>query len=321
MRKAVQLAAGMGATCARMDDGSVRCWGRNDYGELRNASTSPIDAATPVAVAGVAGSSWLGMGGDPGDQGDLVCSIDGNADVTCWGYTRLLPVEGASPGAPTPVPALHGAKEIAFGGGTLYAVMADGSVLGWGNTTFNALGDGDTSGNDKGPTKIPGVSGAVHVAGGRELRLRRGRGRQGLVLGLRRHATVAKEACAFGATAIARPPAVRHLRRRWSRRGAVLDEDMVVAALPAWAMRVNARGPLHRACRGGGALSLGLGRNDRGQLGLGKPGDGAAEPTPVTASRCGARCLGGFALHLRRARGRPRELSATTSVASSATAR
>ncbi|MBX7080912.1 MAG: hypothetical protein K1X88_17065 [Nannocystaceae bacterium] len=286
VRKAVQVAAGMGSSCARMDDGSVRCWGRNDYGELGNGAMSPTDAATPVVVAGVSGSSWIGMGGDPGDQGDLACSIAADGGVTCWGYTRLLPVEGANPGTPTAIPALRGAKEIAFGGGTLYAAMADGTVVGWGNTTFNALGDGDTSGNDKGPTTIPGIRGATHVAGGQNHGCAVVTGGKVLCWGYVGTQQAAKEVPGLsGVTAIA-ATAGSSQTCAIDGSGAVQcwDEDMGTAALPGLGDAVALSARSHWcARRKGGALSC-WGANDRGQLGLGKPSDGASEPTAVTAA-------------------------------------
>jgi len=33
-KTALQLTAGLGHTCARLDDGSVKCWGRNFEGQL-----------------------------------------------------------------------------------------------------------------------------------------------------------------------------------------------------------------------------------------------------------------------------------------------
>ncbi len=162
---AVEVAAGEGATCALMNDRTVRCWGRNDYGELgREASLT--DAATPVSVFGVSTAVHIAMGGDPGDEGDLACVILANDDVSCWGYQRLMPVEKAKTGFPTPVPELHGTLQLVMGGGTVYAVMKDGRILAWGSTAFNAIGNGEQLSKDVGITQVPGVSGATMVAAG-----------------------------------------------------------------------------------------------------------------------------------------------------------
>jgi len=163
--KAVEVAAGEDAACARMNDGTVRCWGRNDYGEL-GREPSLTDAATPVSVFGVKNAAHIYMGGDPGDQGDLVCAIMTDASVSCWGYDRLMPVPKAKTGFATPVPALQGAVQLAMGGGTLYAAMQDGRVLAWGSAAFNAIGNGEVSSKDVGVTQVPNVGGATLVAAG-----------------------------------------------------------------------------------------------------------------------------------------------------------
>lgn len=162
--KAVQVVAGAGAACALMEDGTARCWGRNDYTEL-GIPKSNEDAATPVQVPGIADGAWITMGGDPGSASDLACVGRKDGAVWCWGHSRLFPSD-VKDGAPKDVPELKGVKQVVPGGGTMYALMADGTVMGWGSAVFNALGDDDSSSRDKPMTTIPGVAGAVGVAAG-----------------------------------------------------------------------------------------------------------------------------------------------------------
>ena len=44
-RTAVEIAAGYSHTCARLDDGSVKCWGEGGNGALGSESTSNIGAS------------------------------------------------------------------------------------------------------------------------------------------------------------------------------------------------------------------------------------------------------------------------------------
>lgn len=55
-RPAVAMSAGGNHTCARLDDQSIRCWGRNDRGQLGNNSRT--NSSTPVVLAGAAGPSY-----------------------------------------------------------------------------------------------------------------------------------------------------------------------------------------------------------------------------------------------------------------------
>src|SRR5512140_2750053 len=53
-RGASQIDCGDFHTCARMVDGTVRCWGRNDHGQLGDGTTT--DRPSPVSPSGVAGA-------------------------------------------------------------------------------------------------------------------------------------------------------------------------------------------------------------------------------------------------------------------------
>lgn len=89
-RTAVSLGAGGYHTCAVLDNGSLKCWGRSDYGQL---GTGTI----------------LNIGNDPGEMGDNLkpvdlgtgrtalkvalgkyhtCALLDNRTVKCWGYNN-----------------------------------------------------------------------------------------------------------------------------------------------------------------------------------------------------------------------------------------
>ena len=165
--KAIQVAAGNSAACALMSDGTARCWGRNNRGE-HGIEPSDIDAATAVAVPGVKDATDIWMGGDSGSSGDMVCVRTKAGAISCWGSTGNKPKTDGKKwtSAAEEIPELKGAKDLALGGGTQYAVIADGSVKAWGSNAFNSIGDGDTSHGDKGLTTVPGVAKAKALAAG-----------------------------------------------------------------------------------------------------------------------------------------------------------
>jgi alpha-tubulin suppressor-like RCC1 family protein len=59
-------------------DGSVRCWGRNDFGQLGDGTTT--DRKTPVAVVGLRGEASLLASG-----GYHNCIVSGRGAAQCWG--------------------------------------------------------------------------------------------------------------------------------------------------------------------------------------------------------------------------------------------
>lgn len=154
-RKAIKIGAGDGAACAVMDNGTVRCWGRNDVGE-RGTPPSSDDAATPVEVPGVTDAVDIVMGGDNGSSGDIACVIEKDRSASCWGGKQMIPTQP-----------LTDIASLALGGGTGYIVKSDGTVWGWGSTAYNALADGtESTGPDKPLAQIPGVTNAKQIAAG-----------------------------------------------------------------------------------------------------------------------------------------------------------
>ncbi|HEV7919020.1 MAG TPA: hypothetical protein VGO97_05520 [Solirubrobacterales bacterium] len=59
IRPAAAISAGAHHTCARLDDGAIRCWGRNEKGQLGDGSRT--NSSAPVALAGAAGPSYMKM--------------------------------------------------------------------------------------------------------------------------------------------------------------------------------------------------------------------------------------------------------------------
>lgn len=74
------LAVGFQHSCAILTDDTVQCWGRNDFGEVGNGTTTVQPA--PVAVSGLSGVFRISAGEF------TTCAIVGTAastDVRCWG--------------------------------------------------------------------------------------------------------------------------------------------------------------------------------------------------------------------------------------------
>src|ERR1700691_2273260 len=89
-RFVTQIALGGGFGCSRMKDGSVRCWGANDAGQLGDGTVT--DRHEPVKVAAAARFTTVATGAHH------ACAITGDGDVVCWGANDAGQA-GGPPGA------------------------------------------------------------------------------------------------------------------------------------------------------------------------------------------------------------------------------
>lgn len=135
----VELAAGRDHTCALLEGGDVRCWGRNDLGQLGDGTKN--DARAPVAVLGVRGAVALVSGANH------ACARLRNDTVVCWGDNarHQLANGTVAPSAyPVLVAGLSGVRALAAGGDATCAALARGAVRCWGKNDRGQLGDGST---------------------------------------------------------------------------------------------------------------------------------------------------------------------------------
>jgi alpha-tubulin suppressor-like RCC1 family protein len=146
-----QVAATFGTACARISDGTVKCWGSNSSGELGNG-TAPDAASHPVptVVTGLSGVTFIS-----GSSGGHFCAIGGGGGIKCWGSnsggelgngtvtptTSSTPVIVCAPGSTTlPCTAAAGATFVAGGDNHTCAAFAGGQVACWGGNEDAQLG-------------------------------------------------------------------------------------------------------------------------------------------------------------------------------------
>lgn len=140
------------ATCARMSDGSVRCWGRGDEGELGDGGGP--DAPSPKAVAGLADVVQVALGATTG------CARQRSGKVSCWGTGRLGPGRPRAEHAkPTEIATMPDVIDLEASGSFSCALGSRGAATCWG---MEDVGEAPT-----GLTQIAaGVSHACGLAGG-----------------------------------------------------------------------------------------------------------------------------------------------------------
>jgi len=160
--RVVQIAAGGSHTCARLADGSLRCWGANSRGELGNGTTT--DRLRPTPVVGVSAATDVAVGGGHS------CAITRDGAAYCWGANGAGSVgDGTFDDRATPqrVRELPPVVKLACGGHSC-ARAASGAVFCWGINQNGQLGDG-TRGARAVATPVLAPAGADGDAGARAL--------------------------------------------------------------------------------------------------------------------------------------------------------
>lgn len=147
-----RVAAGLGYTCALLDAGNARCWGR---GELLGDGRS-TDSSAPVTVMGAEGSGPLDGITDLSGRWGHTCATLDTGSAMCWGWLptatstvdALLPrAIGDELGNPR-----SDVTSVATGEyHTCYSTQS-GGVFCWGGARNGVLGNGSTTAGSSQPT-------------------------------------------------------------------------------------------------------------------------------------------------------------------------
>ena len=148
-------------SCARINDGTVKCWGLNDYGQLGDDSTT--ERNTPVSVSGLTNVVQISAGISHS------CARLSDGTVKCWGRNHVEQLgDGSNMNRHTPVSVsgLTNVVQISAGGYHNCARLSDGTVKCWGYNPFGELGDG-TNMQRNTPVSVSGLTNVVEVRSGR----------------------------------------------------------------------------------------------------------------------------------------------------------
>lgn len=170
----IQLVAGEQHTCALRADGAVKCWGRNDSGQLgvgdataRGSIPSKMGSNLPAVPLGAAAKRVAAGRGH-------TCAILADDSLRCWGENTVgqlglgdTKTRGTSPGDFAPLPPIglgsHRAVDVGAGSNHTCARLEDGSLRCWGGNGRGQLGLGDTSPRGASPATVPAVLPSVDV--------------------------------------------------------------------------------------------------------------------------------------------------------------
>lgn len=174
-----QVAAGGNHTCALISDGSVRCWGQNNNGQLGRGNPFP----TPEGVL-PKDADTVSLG-EPATQiaagPSHTCALLESGSVRCWGantWGQLGLGHDEDYGAqinelPSNQPAIVFPKKVTqitaggaeFGYGHTCALLEDGTVRCWGYNGSGELGYGNTTNVGDHPDRLPASKAAIDVGG------------------------------------------------------------------------------------------------------------------------------------------------------------
>jgi alpha-tubulin suppressor-like RCC1 family protein/lysophospholipase L1-like esterase len=159
---AVAISGGGTHSCALLGDGTARCWGDNNWGQLGDGTTT--SRSTPVAVSGLTGAVAISAGAYH------TCALLGDGTARCWGGNyrgQLGDGTTAYRSTPVAVSGLTGAVAISAGWDHSCAVLGNGTAWCWGWNGTGQLGDGAAADRST-PVAVSGLTGAVAISAGWE---------------------------------------------------------------------------------------------------------------------------------------------------------
>jgi alpha-tubulin suppressor-like RCC1 family protein len=174
--------AGSAHSCYMLDNGSVKCWGKNNLGQLglgntsnRGDNASEMGDNLPVVDLGTGRTAKAIAAGS-----DHTCAILDNASIKCWGYNASGQLGigdtnnrgDASGEMGNSLPAVdlgsgRTATTIAAGNQHTCAILDNASIKCWGANASGQLGIGDTNNRGDQSSEMGDTLPAVDLGSGR----------------------------------------------------------------------------------------------------------------------------------------------------------
>lgn len=160
----VQVSPGRTFTCALTKQGGVKCWGKNNSGQLGDGTTE-----TRLSAVDVVG---FPSGVQAVEVGQVhTCVLTTQGGVKCWGYNGYGELgDGTTESKATPVDVIglsSGVKSLVVGDDHSCALTTQGGVKCWGFGFNGQLGYGGTAETNSTPVDVIGLqSGVQTIAAG-----------------------------------------------------------------------------------------------------------------------------------------------------------
>ena len=144
-RTAVAVSAGESLTCAILDNGDLKCWGRDNYGQLGDGGSN-TDTNAPSSTAINLGTGRTAVAVAAGDH--HTCAILDNGDLKCWGRDSQGQLGDGGSNTDTNAPSStainlgSGRTAVAVSAGNAHtcAILDNGDLKCWGYDGVRTVG-------------------------------------------------------------------------------------------------------------------------------------------------------------------------------------
>ncbi len=154
------ITGGGGHSLAIKNDGTVKSWGANNFGELGNGTFTSSNV--PLNISSLTGIIAIAAGANH----SLALKNDGT--LQAWGYNQSGPLgngTNTNSNVPVSVSSITDVTTIAAGNIHSLALKSDGTVWAWGSNFHGTLGNG-TSTDSNVPVQVSSLTGMKGIAGG-----------------------------------------------------------------------------------------------------------------------------------------------------------
>ncbi len=158
----LEISLGDQHACARMNDGTVQCWGHNSFGQLGNGSD--VNSKDPVTVLGLSNVVEISAGSYH------TCARLSDNTMSCWGRNvngQLGNNSLTQSNVPVTVSGLSNVVEMSSGGEHTCARLSDNTMRCWGLNNNGQIGD-NTLTKRMIPVPVSGLSNVVEMSSGGE---------------------------------------------------------------------------------------------------------------------------------------------------------